>query len=69
MYTNVDERAFADYEIARDLQVLRGRIDVMSGRGVKMPTIEETQRAAGVKTQERPLKHGQRRKPGYKPKL
>jgi ParB family chromosome partitioning protein len=56
-------------EIARDLQVLRGRIDAMSGREVRIPSIEEAQRRAGVKTQDRPLKRGQRRKPGYKPKL
>jgi hypothetical protein len=34
----------------------------------RMPSIEEAQRAAGVRTQERPLKRGERQKPGYKPR-
>jgi hypothetical protein len=43
-----------------------------NGSGVRkqhIPTIEEAQKAAGVRSQERPLKRGEKRKPGYKPKL
>jgi len=56
-------------EMARDLWTLHGRIEVLArGSERKMPTIEEAQRAAGVKTQVRPLKRGEKPKPGYKPK-
>lgn len=65
----VDPRQFPA-ELARDLWTIRRRIDVL-GKGSErhVPTIEEAQRAAGVRTMERPLKRGQKRLPGYKPKL
>lgn len=53
----------------RDLMVLYGRIEVLSGiKRTKIPTIEQAEQAAGVRTQERPLRRGQKRRPGYKPK-
>jgi ParB family transcriptional regulator, chromosome partitioning protein len=58
-------------EAKDDLMTLHRRI-VALGRGPVLPTIEAAQKAAGVKTQERP-KTGKRRpagyRPGYKPKL
>lgn len=54
----------------RDLWVLHGRIEVLARGGTpKIPTIEQAQRVAGVRTQERPQKRGQKRKPGYKPRV
>lgn len=50
--------------MTRDLWTLRGRIDVIGRGGPVMPSIEQAQRAAGVRTQEKP-KRG-RRKPGLK---
>jgi ParB family transcriptional regulator, chromosome partitioning protein len=35
-------------EVQRDLMVVRGRIDVLSGRTARVPTLEEAERVAGV---------------------
>lgn len=54
----------------RDLWVLHGRIEVLARGGApKMPTIEQAERAAGVKQTDRPRPRGQKRKPGYKPRV
>jgi ParB family chromosome partitioning protein len=52
-------------ETARDLAVLRGRIDVMARGGPMLPTIAEAERKAGIKQRDR----NERKRPGYKPKL
>lgn len=52
---------------ARDLWQLHNRIEVLARGGTPVfPTIEAAQRAAGVRTQEKPQRG--RRKPGYKPR-
>lgn len=57
-------------EAARDLWTLHGRIEVLSDRRPqRIPTIAEAEKVARVKTQDRPLKRGQRREPGYVPKI
>jgi uncharacterized protein with GYD domain len=54
-------------EAQRDLFVLRGRIDVLSGRGVRMPTIEAAERAAGVTAKVKERAEARRRmKPRHK---
>lgn len=53
----------------KDLWLLHGRIEVLARAGQPViPSIEAAQRAAGVARQERPLKPGQRRRPGLKPR-
>lgn len=60
--------------VFRDLMILRGRLESLAdeARGTptpRIPTIEAAERAAGVRSQTRPLKRGERRKPGYKPRV
>lgn len=56
-------------EIARDLWTLHGLVERMAtGAKPRFPSIEAAQRAAGVHDQERRLKPGERRRPGYKPR-
>lgn len=53
-----------------DLLTLRNRIHFLAtGQQPVFPTIETAQKVAGVKQQERPVKRGHRRKPGYKPRV
>jgi ParB family chromosome partitioning protein len=52
--------------MTRDLWTLRGRIDAIGRGGPVMPSIEQAQRAAGVRTQERAQRG--RRKTGYRPR-
>jgi ParB/RepB/Spo0J family partition protein len=57
-------------ETTRDLMVIFGRIEVISGiRRVHLPTVAEAQKAAGVRSQERAPKRGERRKAGYTPRM
>lgn len=57
-------------ETFRNLLVLRGRIDVLGqlarGGSPRFPSVEQAQKAAGVKTQDRPTR---KRRAGYRPKL
>lgn len=55
---------------AKDLLVLSRRIVAMAKTGGPViPSIESAQRAAGVKTQDKPEKRGRPRKAGYRPKI
>jgi uncharacterized lipoprotein YmbA len=50
-------------DATRDLWVIHGRIEKLSGKP-RIPSIEAAEKVAGVKSQTRPLKRGEKRQPG-----